>query len=115
MAALGNKLPGKAVMLQASGSFFAYEPILKALQTNQSMPLAEYIASSKLVSDVPKPGAAETEKTTGASLPKDLLQQGSKLFGHKEPGTLRVFSATAVCCLCLSVKRKHGEHCGMQF
>ena len=88
MAALGNKLPGKAVMLQASGSFFAYEPILKALQSNQSMPLAEYIASSKLVSDLSKPETPEGEKATGASLFKDLLHHGSKLLGHKEqPGT----------------------------
>lgn len=81
LAALGANLPGKAVMLQASGSFFAYEPILKALQSSQDMPLADFIASPEVfTATVQAPVAPQT------SLLQELLQHGSKLFGHATPG-----------------------------
>lgn len=83
MAALGAKLPGKAVMLQASGSFFAYEPILKALQSNQNMPLADFIASPNPFSEPAQ--RPDAEGPAGTSLLKGLFHQGSKLFG-KDPG-----------------------------
>ncbi|KAL3153759.1 hypothetical protein ABBQ32_013348 [Trebouxia sp. C0010 RCD-2024] len=77
-ASLGGELPGKAIMLQASGSFFAYEPILKALQSNHSMPLAHYIAAPSLPKRNPEAGSSLPERTPGASL---LSKLGSKLFG----------------------------------
>lgn len=45
MAAASGKLPGETVMLQATGgsSYFAFEPFLKALQRNQTLPLADHI------------------------------------------------------------------------
>ena len=45
LAATGGKLPGKTVMLQttAGSSYFAFEPFLKALQRNQTLPLADHI------------------------------------------------------------------------
>ena len=44
LAAVGQKLPGRTVMLQATGSsYFAFEPFLKALQRNQPLPLADHI------------------------------------------------------------------------
>lgn len=83
-AALGGDLPGKVVMLQSSGSFFAYEPILKALQTTRSMPLAEYIASPKLVSEQSDMETARSGGHGGPPLLRGLLQHGSRLFGHQE-------------------------------
>lgn len=44
LAAIGGKLPGRTVLLQATGSsYFAFEPFLKALQRNQTLPLSEHI------------------------------------------------------------------------
>ena len=85
MAALGGKLPGHTVMLQSSGSFFAYEPILKALQSMQTMPLADYIAAPKLSADSlgAEPSTAGT--TGGASFIRDLLRHGNRLFGNRGP------------------------------
>ena len=88
MAALGGKLPGHTVMLQSSGSFFAYEPILKALQSTQTMPLADYIAAPKL-----SPDSSGAESSTagraggagGASFIRDLLSHGNRLFGNRGP------------------------------
>ena len=68
LAALGGTLPGKTVMLQASGSFFAYEPVLKALQTQQPMPLAHYIAASKLKPDAPGPPTQQASADVGSML-----------------------------------------------
>ena len=65
-------------MLQASGSFFAYEPILKALQSNHTMPLAHYIAAPSLPTHNSEAGPSQSERRTGASLLSNL---GSKLFG----------------------------------
>ncbi len=42
VAALGEGLPAPVVMLQAPGSFFAYEPVLRALKHAQ-MPLAHLL------------------------------------------------------------------------
>ena len=40
----GQQLPGKTVMLQATGSsYFAIQPFLKALQRSGPLPLAEHI------------------------------------------------------------------------
>lgn len=65
-------------MLQASGSFFAYEPILKALQSNHSMPLAQYIAAPSLQCESdPSPSGSRA----GASLLSNILGHGNKLFG----------------------------------
>lgn len=85
-ASLGGELPGKAIMLQASGSFFAYEPILKALQSNHSMPLAHYIAAPSLPKRNPEAGSSLPERTPGASL---LSKLGSKLFGANPGGIAR--------------------------
>ena len=43
VAALGEGLAATAVMLQAPGSFFAYEPVMRALQHAQ-MPLPHLLA-----------------------------------------------------------------------
>ncbi|KAL0023606.1 hypothetical protein WJX77_006297 [Trebouxia sp. C0004] len=85
MAALGGKLPGHTVMLQSSGSFFAYEPILKALQSTQTMPLADYIAAPKLRADSSGPEPPTAGRTGGASFIKDLLSHGNRLFGNRGP------------------------------
>lgn len=42
---------GGVVMLQSSGSFFAYEPVLKALQRMEHLPLQQHLVP-------PLPGAA---------------------------------------------------------
>lgn len=67
LAALGEKLPGRTVMLQASGSFFAYEP-MRALQTRRPMPLAHFIAASKLKPDAPDPPPSLATRPGAASL-----------------------------------------------
>lgn len=79
MAALGGDLPGRAVMLQASASFFAYEPILRALQVNQSMPLAQYIAAARL-----KSIAKEPLKPNEGSVWKGLADLRTSLFGRSD-------------------------------
>ena len=84
MAALGSMLPGRAVMLQSSGSFFAYEPILKALQTTQTLPLANYIAATKLPPALTRAVEATTNKAGSATFVKDLLRHGNRLFGIRE-------------------------------
>ena len=105
MAALGSKLPGNTIMLQSSGSFFAYEPILKALQSNHTMPLAHYIAVCQV-----NPAAATAEtcqaqagRTPGAFF-KDLLNHGNKLFGSRaaagmEANLLIGHTVTLILCL----------------
>ena len=65
-------------MLQASGSFFAYEPILKALQSNHSMPLAQYIAAPSLQCES---GPFPPDSRAGGSLMSSTLSHGNKLFG----------------------------------
>lgn len=53
-AVLGRqRLGGKkeVVLLPAAGSFFAYEPILKALQSKHPLPLARYILYDQSASD----------------------------------------------------------------
>ena len=65
-------------MLQASGSFFAYEPILKALQSNHSMPLAQYIAAPSLPFESdPSPSGSRA----GASLLSNIVGHDNMLFG----------------------------------
>ena len=85
MAALGAKLPGHTVMLQSSGSFFAYEPILKALQSTQTMPLADYIAAPKLSPDSSGAEPSTSGRTVGAPSIRDLLSLGNRLFGNRGP------------------------------
>lgn len=86
LASLGADLPGKAIMLQASGSFFAYEPILKALQSNHSMPLAQYIAAPSLQMPTSQAGPAST---SGGSLFSSFLDHSNRLFGiGASPGNL---------------------------
>ncbi len=85
MAALGGKLPGHTVMLQSSGSFFAYEPILKALQSTQTMPLADYIAAPKLSADSSGAESSTAGRTGGASFIRDLLSHGNRLLGNRGP------------------------------
>ena len=77
LAALGGKLPGRTVMLQASGSFFAYEPVLRALQTRRPMPLAHYIAACKLNPDAPKPPSPEARRAEVGSLWDRLFSRRS--------------------------------------
>lgn len=79
LASLGGELPGKAIMLQASGSFFAYEPILKALQSNHSMPLAQYLAAPSLPRHEPEAVLVPAERRPrGGSM---LSNFSSMLFG----------------------------------
>ncbi|KAL0023688.1 hypothetical protein WJX79_001943 [Trebouxia sp. C0005] len=85
MAALGGKLPGHTVMLQSSGSFFAFEPILKALQSTQTMPLADYIAAPKLSAVSSGAEASTAGRTGGAAFIRDLLSHGNRLFGNRGP------------------------------
>lgn len=79
LAALGGALPGRTVMLQASGSFFAYEPILRALQTRQPMPLAHHIAASRLKPDPPaaEPPGPQAKRTDVGSMLRRLFDRGS--------------------------------------
>ena len=77
LAALGGALPGRTVMLQASGSFFAYEPILRALQTRQPMPLAHYIAASKLKPDAPEPPNQQARRADVGSMLHRLFDRRS--------------------------------------
>ncbi len=83
LAALGADLPGKAVMLQASGSFFAYEPILKALQSSHNMPLAHYVAAATLKPEPADADSVHTQSSSGSLLLRDLFSQGSRVFGKK--------------------------------
>ncbi|CAI5506821.1 unnamed protein product, partial [Closterium sp. Naga37s-1] len=59
----------QVVMLEAHGSFFAYEPILKALQgiTEASLPFAEYICGTPVRTPGGAPGGAAA--TLGYTLP----------------------------------------------
>lgn len=77
LAALGGQLPGRTVMLQASGSFFAYEPILRALQTRQPMPLAHYIADTKLKPDARDPARLQTRPADRLSILMRMLGRSS--------------------------------------
>ena len=104
LAAVGGQLPGKAVMLQASASFFAYEPILRALQSNQNMPLAHYIANPSIrASTAASAGAddallrissaatARPEDPFAAFVRRGIAGLSGGLFGKKaSPGELPI-------------------------
>lgn len=56
-AVLGRQRLGyknEVVLLPAAGSFFAYEPILKALQATHPLPLARYILHAQTGADGPE-------------------------------------------------------------
>ena len=64
-------------MLQASGSFFAYEPILRALQSRQPMPLVQYIADTKLKPDASDPARLQARPADKISVLMRLLGRTS--------------------------------------
>lgn len=96
-AALGADLPGRAVMLQASGSFFAYEPILKALQSSQNMPLTHFIATPRFDSKAPETNTRQLAGLGGSSLLKGLIEQSSRLFPGKDPAGVLLHSGCTLC------------------
>ena len=96
-------------MLQASGSFFAYEPILKALQSSQSMPLTHFIAAPRIDRNAPGPDTRQIAKLGGPSLLKGLLEQSSRLFGAKDPAG--AFLSLAGSLLCQSPYARQGAMC----
>ena len=77
-------------MLQASGSFFAYEPILKALQSSHSMPLAQYLAAPSLQCEA---GPSLQQRKLGGSLLSSCYSHVNKLFGTDATGMMWLISS----------------------
>jgi hypothetical protein len=95
-AVLGRqRLGGKkeVVMVPAAGSFFAYEPILKALQAAHPLPLAKYILYD--------------QDTTGSSSVRQPLLLRGQLVGASS-GTCVSGGAVDVSNAALSTQRHHG-------
>lgn len=93
LAAMGGKLPGRVALLQTAGSsYFAFEPFLKALQSNQPLPLAQFLTQAP-----PNPLNA------GKPLPPVITSCTSHI--------VHVLDASIVCILNVVSDQEHHNRC----